>query len=162
MRFLAGLFCLLMVGCATMESSHVLSIDPAIKPHFDVFLTEGRSRGRNLNIDHLVMKFVNYDEFSKGSVVIAQCHYALGDKAAIIMVDRDWWNWAAPETREQVIFHELGHCVLDRRGHIDDSVHYAGEIIPRSIMTTMLFSDYYYLKFRKYYIDELFAGSNHL
>lgn len=161
MKMLLGLISLLTMGCAVGEPAYILNIDEELKPYLDVFVSEGRSRGRNINIENLVMIFSKLPE-KDGNMTLGQCVYGVNGNTPIIRIDTEFWKWAAPETREQVLFHEFGHCVLDRRGHIDDSTTVEGEIVPRSIMSTMLFSDYYYRKFRKYYVDELFAGSNHL
>jgi hypothetical protein len=112
---------------------------------------EAHQRGIPMNIDNLIMRFT--DDFN-GTNTLAQCRYG---QTPTIAIGIEFWNWADVATREQVVFHELAHCILGRK-HLDDSIVYQGEHIPKSIMSTILFSEYYYKKFRMYYIDEMFAG----
>lgn len=70
-----------------------------------------------------------------------------------IAIDRLWWDTARPDVKEQLIFHELGHCVL-HRDHIDMEINQ----IPVSIMHPVvgLIPKTVYLEKRKDYVDELF------
>lgn len=142
---------LMTVGCM-QEPKLIYSIDSEFAPHLEVFKAEAQQRGIPMNINNLVMRFTK--AFDK-SETLAQCQYGT---TPTILVGLDFWNYSDPKTREQVIFHELGHCILGR-GHLDDSVNLGGyNIIPKSIMSTLLFSTTYYDHNRTYYIDELFAG----
>ncbi len=74
-----------------------------------------------------------------------------------ITINREWWSANTNiDTREAVIFHELGHCSLNR-GH--DNFKENG--IQQSLMASVL--NYYqilnYQKYRRAYLRELFTGS---
>jgi hypothetical protein len=40
----------------------------------------------------------------------------------IIIIDKDFWDGSDFYKRQEIVFHELGHCDLDL-GHIDDRLH---------------------------------------
>lgn len=68
-----------------------------------------------------------------------------------IVIDTLFWAYATVATKEQLIFHELGHCVLGRE-------HNAKIVNGReqSIMNPNLLLDSTYLPNRDEYIKELF------
>lgn len=67
-----------------------------------------------------------------------------------IEIDREYWDTHGEAGREQLIFHELGHCVLNRRHNTKRMQN-----CPASIMYPSL-SPACYAKYRKEYIKELF------
>lgn len=75
-----------------------------------------------------------------------------------IAVDPDWWEKAEPASRQELLFHELGHCVLNRQ----HSREVDKNKLPLSIMWPTVFSGYlldnYEINFDRY-IEELFADS---
>lgn len=140
-----------LIGCAVEQPTKVLRITPEMKPYLDLFIVEAKVRGVNLHIDNLIMAPT---DSLNDSDTLAICYYEFTPR---VLIGTDFWAWAAPLTREQVIFHELGHCLL-RRSHNDDSILYEGSYIPESIMSRYLFPEYYYETYRDYYLDELFHG----
>lgn len=71
---------------------------------------------------------------------IAFCHQPTRE----VFLDEPFWKWASDLTKEQLIFHELGHCVLDQLEHRGDS-----------IMRGMLWRDAVYKARRDEFINEL-------
>ena len=72
----------------------------------------------------------------------------------IVLIDRDFWSFASNPEREQLLFHELGHCLL-WRGHTSKTFR---DGRPISIMNPVLIlSDYEYMSNREYYLNELFG-----
>lgn len=69
-----------------------------------------------------------------------------------IVVDKGIWNELNSEEKEIVLFHELGHCVLDRDHH--DQEYLSN---PMSIMNHGLISSEKYTDHRSGYIKELFT-----
>lgn len=73
-----------------------------------------------------------------------------------IEIDPDYWQSVNALGKEQLVFHELGHCALnlDHNSNMLD-LHEAG-MIPASIMYPYVFGEEpYYEEFRNYYIKEL-------
>jgi len=60
---------------------------------------------------------------------------------------------------QQVVFHELGHCLLSR-GHTEGKVDLNGEAVPKSIMFPAAFGNQlYYQSLHGYYKRELFDNA---
>lgn len=68
-----------------------------------------------------------------------------------IEIDPTHWNIMNESFREELIFHELGHCIL-MRDH--DSLFLDNVGIPKSIMYPYSFGREYN-KYKDYYLDEL-------
>ena len=58
-----------------------------------------------------------------------------------ININKYYWDKMSEGQREQVIFHELEHCVFDK-GHDDDVVFLAGINCPMSVMRSYAFNEY--------------------
>ncbi len=70
-----------------------------------------------------------------------------------ITINSDAWNKFTEPGREQLLFHELGHCVLFR-DHLDE-IHSDGTRF-RSIMATYGVPEADYKLYREEYLQELF------
>lgn len=76
------------------------------------------------------------------------------DGATTVWLDAEWWADATPECREALVFHELGHGVLDR-DH-SDVVSDTGR--PLSVMhTTITQVCWAWRRYREDYVAELFG-----
>lgn len=57
--------------------------------------------------------------------------------------------------KEELIFHELGHCIFDRE-HTVDLFYYKNSMIPKSIMYPYVFGEsFFYNENSSYYYNEL-------
>lgn len=84
--------------------------------------------------------------------VVGVC-YAWTDGKRKIVIDKEYWDLEREEQKEELIFHELGHCAMGL-DH-DEGVSLVGTIYcPTSIMYPYTF-DYCYERYRDYYISEL-------
>ena len=70
-----------------------------------------------------------------------------------IYLDINAWKVHSYLEKQLLVFHELGHCVLDRE-HVQYNEH--TEACPPSIMGYMGISEFCFRRDRQYYIDELF------
>lgn len=75
-------------------------------------------------------------------------------RKSYIEIKKGWWERATSHSREALILHELGHCVLHRRH--DDRMLADGT--PASIMHTFLIEGHVYGGNKKYYLHELGAN----
>jgi len=66
-----------------------------------------------------------------------------------IEISKSWWEGQNESAREEVVFHELGHCELGR-GHDERVIN--GR--PASVMYPTVFSTFY-AKYRDEYVKEL-------
>lgn len=104
---------------------------------------------------HEVIVPVIYD--NKVSKEYAAVCEIFSDGYRIIKINPFHWGLLSPSGREEVVYHEIGHCVL-KRGHTEElttprNYRYA---IPNSIMYPYTFGDaFFYVVFRDHYVQEL-------
>ncbi len=149
---------LFLFSCANedeaLQSFQYQNVDPALQSYFEEFEYQGSLRGMQIDLTEAGL-IATIEELGEEHVA-GQCTYG----AAIdneITIDKGFWN-DFPQTliREMVIFHELGHCYLER-GH-REGAHSNGACI--SIMRSGLEDciDNYNSLTRKAYLDELFSN----
>lgn len=91
----------------------------------------------------------------KGYIVIGYCEQAhSGPK---IVINEKWWKAATDTSHELLIFHEAGHCLL-QRDHTDGTDS-RGDAL--SVMNWAIISDRMYESHYDYYIWELFTQDVH-
>jgi hypothetical protein len=131
------LILMFLSGCAQPS----ISIDPKVVPYFDRF---------EANIGASTFG-INADMADLPAPLVGECVFLL-DGTKVIHFDRTFWNQATDNQREELTFHELGHCVLGL-GHIFTIRPYIG---PTSIMIPYEFGNWpIYTTDRAYYYKEL-------
>lgn len=152
---LTGTF--LLASCSKenlFTGSNATSIDAAIQPYFEAFITEATARNLDLaqvtqSINAEIRSLTN----ENGQRVIGMCTSKAGEHT--ITVDKTYWSQATPLLREFLVFHELGHCVLLRE-HLDTknangtctSIMHSGTTNCRNMYSSAT---------RQAYLDELFG-----
>ncbi len=136
------------------------SIDPELSQYLNQFQIEALSRGVNLVLDHLTMSFDESMPRAAVGSVIAYCQITFSGPN--IRVKKSLFKNYDLSGREQIIFHELGHCLL-RLDHNDRTERAAdsegpdyGYNMPSSIMNTFHFDSNTYNGNRNEYINRLF------
>lgn len=79
------------------------------------------------------------------------------DGYRLVRVNNYYWERMGEFGKEELVYHELGHCVLNR-DHTNDFtiVRPQGYSIPNSIMYPYTFGDsFFYFVYREHYIKEL-------
>lgn len=107
---------ILIFACSDDPTVSDVNIDPEMQPYVDRFLAEASKRGMDIDLEDsgLDMKFeVDISTADYAGI----CRYKLG--ANEIGIDRERWDESSESRKEWLIYHELGHCVLDR-GHRND------------------------------------------
>lgn len=137
----------------------VYQVPPSVEPYVQRFLLEAQKRGKNFQIDNLIVKLSDQPiEPTPGQY---SCGITTGkitkQHQNIIRIDTQCLAWRYNDTsREVLIFHELGHAIL-LRFH-DNSRLPNGAW--KTLMTGTRWSifDFYITEpsRRDYYIDELF------
>lgn len=106
---------LLIMGCAKENNENLvidnLFIDEALAPYFERFVAEGANRGQA--IDLVAKRIEGFLTDIEEENVAGQCSYSASSTRKV-NIDRDYWNSATDLEKELVIFHELGHCYLER------------------------------------------------
>lgn len=121
----------------TIEDIETGRINPEFQPTVDRFVFEAAKRNISVDLEGLSIQYSN----TEGA--LGKCIVSGSDRA--ITINPALQN-ASQELLDEIIIHELGHCVLDRV-HSDD---------PTSIMhATIIIGQ----PFREEVLDELFFGN---
>lgn len=128
-----------------------LGIPEALIPHFETFQTEAAIRGYEINFLKSAIS-AEMVEINQGNVA-GMCSTNNRGLRHII-IDQNFWLRAGHYSREMIVFHELGHCILGR-GHKEDAFENG---VCKSIMRSGNGTcfDVYRLNTRDYFLDELF------
>ncbi len=152
--FLASI--LLITSC-NKDREKVYNVPSDIQAYIDDFVQEAANRGIELVVDDLTVEYMTDLELD-GQEAAGLCYSETSDAPPTIHLDTFSLNWQSPYTREVLVFHELGHCVLGR-GHTSQllpNCNFASIMKPSGdpIYTSInLFK-------RDYYLDELFLESS--
>jgi len=158
------LFSLILVSCGTGV------IGPSVNVgQFDQYRRAFKNYAQQYSAD-----IEGYDtipiEFGipHSDTAIAECdvYYLEGRK---IIVLESYWNTVDDNSRESILFHEFGHCVLNRVHRTDtvtDETQQEAYSIPPLETPVSLMNPYYingsvYMAYQQFYLTELFANSNH-
>ncbi len=149
---------LVLIGFLALNAckkDDVYMVPDVIQPYIDEFIRQGALRGIDITINDLIVLFENDLEVD-GVDAAGVCQFGSKKSTPTIKLDSTSVNWKANlASREQLVFHELGHCILDR-GHEDDRL---GNDNYRSTMRASG-EQLYGLKFsefkKHYYLDELY------
>lgn len=152
-----SLFCLLiLVGCGKdynpdLNRPHV---NTDLATYVNRFVQVADLLGHPVSLGRIQVNFVNTMEGS----AIGKCYS--GIMTPRVEVNRSYWERAGVtnSSREQLIFHELGHCLLGR-GHRNDESYLYGTFIPLSVMNSYAFGSWKYENNWNYYMQELLQMS---
>ena len=158
-RFLVSLLLSLLALSACRPEEPIMietyRVPDLVQPYIERFELEAQRRGYDLQIDSLIVEF---ESDLQGGDAAGLCTFANRQSPIPhIQLDTTSYNWQNNEyQRETLIFHELGHCILNRRNHRDDYLP-NGNIasIMRSTGEQVYGGSLNYFK-RAYYLDELF------
>jgi hypothetical protein len=157
---------LLLVSCGVLlfitscKNSKEYSIDPSFTDYLQRFETEGATRGKNFNpeANGLIIEFGNLTNGDAGLT-----HY---EKPVRIQIDRTYWNAISKSAgadlmKEDLIFHELGHGLLNR-AHLNTTLangDWKSMMCGGDKVNNRSWNINYHGERRKYYLDELFNES---
>jgi len=143
--------CCLIFFLSCSEEIFVDPIDAELFEYFENFKIEGEKRG--VTVDYEAAGIEGHLENITDAGVAGKCiKYVNGYKE--VSIDAFYWNRYSPLEKEFLIFHELGHCFLER-DHLDtaDSHGYCISIMHSSDQVCI---NNYYPNTRDAYLDELF------
>jgi hypothetical protein len=148
-RFIPTLLSLLLIGACHKESG---LIDDPLKPYLESFRQEALSRG--ITIDYGRRQIEARLQLHSDNVRLGWCDYNY-DQPDLIIINTFYWDILDDLEKEKLVFHELGHCVLNRP-HLDE-LRQDGHC--KSIMHSgQKCSDDYTDESRSTYLDELFLS----
>lgn len=156
MKYLLMFFILTSCNYNKEEGNTVVSLLES--EEFNVFkqLFEDEAYLRNINLSTSSIKIGFTDSSHFQEITKSGVAYCQRDTKQIV-VNKDSWDNYSEIKKEIVIFHELGHCLLDKD---HDNHEHKGEKL--SIMHERILNPSFYDEYREHYLDELFTGSSDL
>ncbi|WP_341227590.1 putative metallopeptidase [uncultured Arcticibacterium sp.] len=166
-RLLSFFLLLVSLGCEKEALVFEYRINDSLKTYVNTFYTEAENRGLKLQRENLIVDFVDSLEEDR----CGQCERPAGNmeqqRRVLISLTSDCWSQEPQQNKEALVFHELGHCLLNREHK--EVLFPSGA--PQSIMTLILDGPYQPCEYvigdnpsacnktvrRQYYIDELFS-----
>ncbi len=149
---LSLLFLLGCVACTKEEAQRTFDVNIPIEvqPYVDRFVAEGSARGRVIDLSTLGLDITFQDDLADS--LAAFCNNGT------IVISRHFWKTRNDSHREAMIFHELGHCILQRIHHnaILPNDEWLSLMRGSPLPTGRSGSINYSGVRRQYYIDELF------
>lgn len=86
-------------------------IESELQMHFINFEAEANAHG--LDIDISALDINGYIQNIETRGILGQCK-SYSDGSQQVVVDEQYWNRITDNEREYIVFHELGHCLLER------------------------------------------------
>jgi hypothetical protein len=141
MKIQAIILTLFLFGCGVETGS----VEKQFIPHIVKF---SNITGRVVDV---TMRFSELKDDYVGMCTI----YKSGRR--VVEIDESFWNESDYNEREELIFHELGHCVLNRRHSETMATHPEYNYkFPNSIMYPYVFGHRsFYERFKEHYYQEL-------
>jgi hypothetical protein len=147
------LLLLLAVGCrATHDKDHIIyQVPEEVQPHLNSFMEEYESRGGDpmslpLNL------IIRWSDSMPDPDVVGYCQLNTLDMyLPEIVLLHSYWLSSDPVVREILVYHELGHCLLNY-DHVETDI--------TDIMFPNLINSVYYRENRDEILDNFFTGSD--
>jgi len=136
----------------SMES--IAEVENSLFSYYDAFEAEAAKRGLVINLDDYNLESHIAEIHEDG--IAGTCQYN-SHASNVVTIDLQFWNDASEASREMVVFHELGHCVL-YQGH-REAANNEGACLSLMNSGTAGCQVYYSEENREYYLDELFSFS---
>ncbi|WP_127717100.1 hypothetical protein [Halobacteriovorax sp. HLS] len=153
---------LTFTGCGVASQKHIQHIsgtrqfassDSTFKPYTDSFTSNARKylNQPSFNIGDIP---VNFGDTSNENFDGVCNSYSDGTKEVIIK--KSWWDKASSYQREVMIYHELGHCSLNRE-HDSEILSKDSYSVKGSIMNPVIPGSAHYVQYKTSYLTELFT-----
>ncbi len=128
------------------------STDEAFASYIEEFEQLGKTNSGDVSftIGDIPVNFGNIENENYQGVC-----YTYTDGTREVIIRQTWWDSHTDDYRRSLIYHELGHCRLDRE-HLDDTYEVDGEIMKVSMMNSVIVRPRDYNRFSDHYHKELF------
>jgi len=153
------IFTVPLLSCTTINRNVVVVekhtyhyIDSEFDPIIKSFVYEAGIHGHEVDLKNLSVTFGNVRIGKKDTTVGYCVKSPVG--GMVIKIHKPTWGEMTVYKQEQLIFHELAHCLMGR-----DHCNKETDKGPLSIMNTHLLSSQYYKDNREELLDELFNVS---
>lgn len=86
-------------------------IESELLTYFEDFELEAEARGVNIEISKVDISGYIQNIETRGT--LGQCK-TYSDGSQEVIIDEQYWNRISSSEKEYLVFHELGHCLLDK------------------------------------------------
>ena len=156
MRILTLLLALSCISCTsvtqqsvTIEQYRYNYLDSQFNPIIKSFIYEARLRGHLVDLTNVSMTFGNI-RVKKSDRTVGYCaRDPMG--GMVIKINISTWDDLGPYQKEELVFHEMAHCLIGR-----EHCRKVDKVGPISIMFPQVLSEAYYKEHREELVDELF------
>ena len=138
-----------LLSACSKEANYV--VEEEISVYFEKFEAAAAERGHEIDLKAIHIEGYFSDIEANG--VVGQCK-TYSDGTHDIVIEKTYWNRKNDLEKEYLIFHELGHCVLNRE-HLDNQDQ-QGNCISMMQSGTSNCDDNYTTSTIENYLDELF------
>lgn len=151
----ALLILLLATGCGTnpqlpqpARPDANNNIDPSAEAYVEAFVTD-----THVPVYNQIIEIVSQSTVPNSTDYLAECFMTSPQRDIKLFVEM--WSTLTPKSQKTVIYHELGHCVLNRV-HRQDYIDFW---CPASIMYPIMLDDLCAARYKPTYINELTSGN---
>lgn len=151
----------ILMGCQQDLPDQASYIEEEFVLFYQKFIDEAEVRESDLDEFNLVIEFADLSSMPGGRVN-GVCSSPSGSRNRTVRIDREKWKIKTIAEKEILIFHELGHCILDLDHDSSTITKVVNEgrttwkDVPGSIMASLTLQDHFYLENRVFYLDQLF------
>lgn len=114
---------ILLTACSGKEGPEpvlVYQVPDEVEPYVQQFTAQAHLRGKNIEITNLIITFGPTTSDDVCGTCLPGSRDPNRQVRIVLSGDPDCWSALSPEDREELVFHELGHCVLGRLTHRTD------------------------------------------
>jgi hypothetical protein len=155
-KILAILFLTICFGCnKKLETPYSNAKAESLQIYFDRFADNAkRIKGDDLygSVMPMILADLHFDPNVGG--IVGTCN-SYSDGRREVVIDQGFWATASDDVREELVYHELGHCLLNRAHN--NLLDTQGQ--PGSIMNPYLLRESSYRTHRETFVQELFNFS---
>ena len=149
--FLPGCVFLVLSTACQKEEKTTPFVDEALQEYFNRFAEEGKLRG--IEVDFGKIEVEGFLDNTLQSTISGQCQHDM-NRPDRVLINLAFWVRADTIKKEFLVFHELGHCYLNR-SHLD-SKNSSGFCLSIMHSGSNICQNAYSKYTRSYYLDELF------
>ena len=131
--------------------------DPVFASYVDKFQSEAKS---TLSLESFEIGDIPINFGDTENELYQGVCFAYADGAKEVIVRKAWWEKASDTYKTSLLFHELGHCRLDRSHKEDVYTLENGDEYKISIMHPIILSPVDFTTYYDQYLKELFSGND--
>ena len=145
------------MGCAPKEKAHteLFQVDQTFMPYVQNFELVASEQGKDIKITDIIIQFGPTNSINETGV----CEITTNETPRIT-INQGIWNALNNNDQQEVIFHELGHCIEHRLHQEGEMLGFNNRQIPVSIMYPYRIPGTTYMANVDHYHEELFSKSN--